>query len=246
MYFGDEEVPDRKQLPWKMPEIPPGLHVGKWGDWYITEDTPPLIRGYFRGLVQPEHRNYILLKEGQTRMSLTPMELESMAPYVAAAHGHVVVVGAGMGVYLYNVLEKPEVTEVTLSEKDEVVREMLDDMGLGTDLYPDKLSVIHKDALEIQQLSEEVDFLYVDIWELLMDGRALAETSQIWKAIQSKEVAYWGQELDLIHWLHMNGYKPPVRKAHVKKWKRSVGLPLHIMPSMELWAMEAARNVASY
>src|SRR3974377_1497787 len=111
-------------LPWPDPVVPEyrTLRIGKWR----CRPTPAgeRILGYWRphNTAPPGWMYEQECAEGWRRwMSLTPMELESHMPHIAAAHGTVVVAGLGMGFYLYNVLCKPEVRKVIVLEKNKDV-----------------------------------------------------------------------------------------------------------------------------
>jgi len=243
------EDPGYTKLPWLLPKVPI-YRTGKYGTWELNKQQIPILRGYFNG-IQPFGENYILKKGKKVWMSTTPMELESMAPYIEAAHGHVVVVGGGMGIYLTNVIAKPEVTEVTLIEKDEEVLDFLykNEMSVTASgnlskEWTTKLSIIHKDVFDIKNWSEEVDFLYIDIWMTLGTKQALPDTKKIWNIIKSKEIAFWSQEIEFIHWCWEQGFQPPPSKGQVKKWVKSTGAPLYTMKNFEDWSHRAAKNIA--
>ena len=106
------------KLPWPELEVPEYSEASNGGGWKLEKKTPPMIRGYFNGLQIPKNDNWVLTKDNTFWMSLTPMETESQAPHAAAATGHTVIMGFGMGMLAYNVPKKPEVTKVTVIEID--------------------------------------------------------------------------------------------------------------------------------
>ncbi len=55
----------------------------------------------------------------QPWMSLTPMELYTLAPGIRFAKGHVVIAGLGLGYQLLEVAKKPNVTRITLVERSQ-------------------------------------------------------------------------------------------------------------------------------
>ena len=55
----------------------------------------------------------------QPWMSLTPMELFTLAPGIKLAKGHVVIAGLGLGYQLLEVAKKPSVTRITLVERSQ-------------------------------------------------------------------------------------------------------------------------------
>ena len=78
-------------LPWPEIRIPP-YRTGRVGAWELKRQEQPVLRGYFRGL-QACAKNYVLVREGRVWMSLSPVEIESLAPHVAHMRGRVVIAG---------------------------------------------------------------------------------------------------------------------------------------------------------
>jgi hypothetical protein len=103
-------------LPWSEFRVP-HYPTGRVGAWELKRQFQPVLRGVFRGL-QTAAENYLLTKDGRVSMSLSPIEIESLAPYVPRMRGHVVIAGLGMGLALYNALLRPAVRGVTVVERD--------------------------------------------------------------------------------------------------------------------------------
>jgi hypothetical protein len=242
---------DNLELPWGevlIPEIP----LGKFGDWEIIEDTPAVARGYFRG-VQEVRRNLILKRGDDIWMSLTPMELESMLPHIHGASGKVTVIGGGLGVYLFNVLRKPEVTSVTLIEKDPEIVRLLVEMGVFSwDDGEDKLKIITSDAMNLDPRDPRnfsavrPDFMFVDIWMNMNDERAVAMTQIIQSKLDAEVVGIWTQELMFITWLSGQGRTPPPTGEDWRDWEKSHGIPVHTYTDAPLWSFRAAEQVIHY
>ena len=242
---------DHMPLPWGEPTYP-SIAAGKFGRWtvqHIPTPSVPLIRGYFRGLQLHTQPNTVLLDEhGDVWMALTPMETESQLPHIASARGHVVVVGAGLGFYLVNVLDKPEVTEVTLIEQDQDVLDVLHTSLDGTGYWLDnrKLSTIHMDVFDLPHWTEPVDYLYVDIWQILGSERALTDTHRLVELFKPVGVGYWGMELDFVHWAHAQGLKPPPTEEQWGRWIEWTGMPIRPKTGHAWWALKAVQNVNLY
>lgn len=198
------------ELPYPAPQVPQ-YKEGRYRSWEIGRYDVPILRGYFRGMQTNMRNNYILRKyvrkEPRTWMSLTPMELESHMPHIAAAHGHVLCVGLGLGMYLYNILQKPEVTRVTLIEKEETVLRLLEKRAnmkewpgiekLRAKVFKDVFSDYAKNCTPVQ---DGFDVIYADIWETLGDEEARAGMVQIAQSFKSDNQSWWGMELDFIEW----------------------------------------------
>lgn len=249
------EMFDHTDLPWNEVRIPPAIRPGKFGDWEIVEDTPPVARGYFRGLQSMEdRRNWVLRKKDTVWMSVTPMELESMSPHVDAATGKVVVVGGGLGVYVYNVLAKKDVREVVLIEKDlEVCRLLERHLHIWSWHGAEKLTILRGiDAMDIDidhpanWCAGRPDFLYVDIWSELGDKRTVPMTQIIQAIIDARQVAFWSMELEFIHWCGVKKKSPPPTGWDWREWVESTGLPLNSYVDVAYWSLVAAEQVTNY
>jgi hypothetical protein len=77
--------------------------AGRIGEWRIERQVQPMLRDYFRGL-QHAGENWLLTRGDPVWMSLSPVEVEKLAPHVPHMRGHVVIAGLGMGLALYNAL----------------------------------------------------------------------------------------------------------------------------------------------
>jgi hypothetical protein len=114
-------VIDSWTLPWPEIRVPP-YRTGHVGEWELKRQRQSVLRGYFRGL-QTCTENYLLMRDNRVWMSLSPVEIESLAPHVAQMRGHVVIAGLGIGLALSNALLRPPVRRVTVLECDnEVIR----------------------------------------------------------------------------------------------------------------------------
>lgn len=211
-------------LPWPELRIP-AYRPGALERWSLQKYENLAQLGYFTdrqgaGLV------YALLENGRSWMSTAWDEIESQAPHVAAARGHVVVMGAGMGVVLYNILRKHEVEKVTLVDRDPLVVDLLRQItNLDEWAGVEKLAIEIVDAFDFQP-SMPVDYLYVDIWADPGDPQALTHTQQIQKNVCAKSVGWWTQEIDFLRWLEAKqpGSMPGV--AQYAAWVAETGLPL--------------------
>jgi hypothetical protein len=207
-------------LPWPELDIPPYREASLDG-WSIRRLNLIPQAGYFRA-AHHIRSQYTLLADETTWMSTAPMEIESNAPHVAAANDHTVVMGAGMGLTLYNILRKPDVKKVTLVEICPTAIELLQKAAdIESWAGFEKLTIETTDAFEYQP-SESVDHLYVDIWPALGDEQAVAQTQQIQRRVKADSVGWWGQEIAFLHWL---GERPPTLKRY-QAWAREIDLPL--------------------
>jgi len=236
------------KLPWKKLKIPDYKAVES-GDWSLTKHDVPYIRGYFNGLQRNKLPNWVLKKGSEIWMSLTPMEVESQAPHAAAAYGHTVIMGFGMGMLTYNVLKNPAVTKVTVVEIDPEVVELIKEVS-DMDNWPgiEKLTIEYADALEWKP-SEPVDVVLADIWPDLGDMKLRPDMVKIYENTKPTVIAGWGMELDYISWMQDNGYAPGDEcMGTYRRYAKDIGLPLIEIDNDEYpgLALDAARNVTMY
>ena len=167
----------RWDLPWPRLRIPTYREMAL-GAWSIRRMAPVSQWRYFHTELMIASQ-YTLLSGDESWMSTAPIEIEGQVQHVAAAHGHVVVMGAGLGVVLYNLLRKRQVKHVTLVEYDpDVIYLLRQAAGLDHWNGIQKLSCEIGDAFEYHS-PIPVDTLYVDIWAKPADPQALADTQRI-------------------------------------------------------------------
>lgn len=169
---------------------------------------PDVVRGYFTGF-QPIGVNWILSekkvptaaeqpssrKNLVTWMSITPMERESMSHHALWSRGHVMIGGLGMGLLLYNVCRRREVTKVTVVEKiPGVIRLFHKICDPETWVGWEKVEIVQADIFDYTP-SEKVDTLLLDIWPSLGDEDLERHTRLVQGRVCADLVLAWGQEL---------------------------------------------------
>lgn len=157
------------------------LAQGYWGPTRLIETLPALVRG------------------GDVWMSLSPVEMESQEIGIALSHGHVVVMGMGMGWAAVVAALRDEVTRVTVVERDDDVLAIHRELNLFAQL-PEaaraKLRIVQGDALE-WRADAPVDLLMPDIWlPLVSDGR-VEEVRRMQANVKARSIYFWGQELEI-------------------------------------------------
>ena len=92
-------------------------------------------------------------------MSNTPDEIRDFMPFVWRASGRVLINGLGLGVVLTAILQKEEVKEVIVIEKEQDV------INLVAPYFNDsRLTIIHADAYEYSP-EGKFDCVWHDIWD---------------------------------------------------------------------------------
>ena len=209
-----------RNFPW------PGLRVPIYrpatlGYWSLKKVKQIAQFGYFQDWQGQGDIDALYYAE-QTWMSNARDEVDSQTPHVAAAFDHTVLMGAGMGIALFNLLSKPDVTCVTLVERDPLVIELLR-QSTDFEAWPgiDKLCIEIIDALDYLP-NVQVDHLYADIWATPGEPRSIADMQRIQANVRASLVGWWGQELLFLDWLA--GEVPTLE--NYRAWADEIGLPL--------------------
>lgn len=131
---------------------------------HYLEATP---LGYF---LNPFY--YLVIKQqGVTWMSVTPFEINTMAPVIDKVSGNVITLGLGLGYFASMAALKPEVKEVLVIEKDQHVIDIF-----LKQIYPylenkEKIKIHHEDAFDfLRNNTRPFDHLFVDIHHTADDG----------------------------------------------------------------------------
>jgi hypothetical protein len=158
-------------------------------------------------------------------MSLSPVEIESLAPHIPHMRGHVVIAGLGMGLALYNSLLRPAVRRVTVLERDPEVIALFETIKGPKWPSPDHFAIEVVDA-RAWRSPEPVDYLYADIWDKLGAPEAAADTRAMCRAMRPKSAGYWGMEANFVSFLARNRCAPPVTRAQFRAWAHTLGIPI--------------------
>jgi hypothetical protein len=150
-------------------------------------DATPL--GYF---VEPFY--YLVIKQqGVTWMSVTPFEINTMAPILNKMNGKVITLGLGLGYFASMAALKPEVDEVLVIEKDKQVIQLF-----LKHIYPhlenkEKIKIKHADAFDFaKENPEPFDHLFVDIHHTAEDGLPMyIKMKKIEALSRSGQWHYW-------------------------------------------------------
>lgn len=109
-------------------------------------------------------------QDGREWMTVTPSERSTMLRDVEAARGNVAVFGLGLGYYAFMTARKPEVSHVTVIERDPAVIDLFTQYILPQFPCRDKISLMQADAYDFAAKMQGFDTAYVDIWHDVLDG----------------------------------------------------------------------------
>ncbi|MEM7223814.1 MAG: hypothetical protein AAF495_12585 [Pseudomonadota bacterium] len=169
------------------------LDNGYCGDTYGVAGTPVLLR-----------RNG---KSWETWMAITPFEVESQEIVCRHAWGHTVVMGLGMGWAALNIALRPEVTKVTVVERDPEIIELFQVSGARDGLADEvleKLEIVEADALTWRS-AVPVDVLFADIWRKFADRRTLDQVRAMQANLAAEQIYFWGQEEVILEQAYKRG-----------------------------------------
>ena len=147
--------------------------------------------GYFeRGFRYPA-----VLEDGREWMTLMPNEIITTKPHIEKAYGKVLTFGLGLGYFAFHASLKPNVSAVTVVERDENVIKLFEDNILPQFPYKNKINIVCSDAFEFAKSnfkSGKYDFVFTDIWHDASDGVELYLKMKGYEKLSPKtEYGYW-------------------------------------------------------
>lgn len=176
----------------------PQYRLASQGRWQLRGAEMSVSMGYWsparlmQGMVG-------LVRDGETWMSTTPMELESQEIGIRLARGHVLIGGMGMGWCAVNCALSPLVSRVTVVELDPDILELHRELDLAAQLPVEaqaKLNLVQGDAYRYVP-DQPVDLLMPDIWLPLMNDGRVEEVRGMQANVGAREIYFWGQELEI-------------------------------------------------
>lgn len=132
-----------------------------------AEHTP---LGYFKkSFIYPA-----IIQNDTIWMSIIPHEIKTMAESIKNAKGRVLVLGLGLGYYLFHILSKKEVISVDVIELDKRIIDLFNANLLKYFPHQEKINIIHTDAFDyLNKCQNKYDYVFADIWHNVGDGEML-------------------------------------------------------------------------
>jgi hypothetical protein len=195
------------------------------GRWTLHPPAMVLTRGYWSPPALVDNVR-ALTRDGDTWMSLTPLEIESQAIGVHYASGHVAIFGLGMGWVAAVTAMRDSVTRVTVIERDPDVIALHAELDLFARLPGGagaKIRIVEGDALEWRP-DAPVDLLMPDIWLWLVSDGRVEEVRQMQANVAATKVYFWGQEMEIAR--HARALGIDLDTAGVAQVIAGFGLPL--------------------
>src|SRR4051794_39032680 len=176
----------------------PAYRPATCGRWEVVIGNIGFAPGYWSGPTLVSGMA-ALLRDGETWMSISPLEIESEEIGIRAGQGHVLILGLGLGWAAAASASLPAVTRVTVVERDSEVIALHRALDIFSQLEPEaraKLDVVEGDALDYRP-SEPVDLMIPDIWQPLVGGDRVEEVRRMQANVGARAVYFWGQELEI-------------------------------------------------
>ena len=117
-----------------------------------------------------------VLENGREWMTVTPNEIETMAPDLQAAQGRVAVLGLGLGYFAFMAAQKKSVSAVTIVEREAAAIALFQAHLLPQFPEKEKITVCAGDALDFLGRSPDdwpFDYVFIDLWHDVGDGLPL-------------------------------------------------------------------------
>lgn len=192
-YLRAIRFPEAQRGEWRMTHMaysPYELFVRD--DLQIMPDGREIVRlGYFdEAFVYPA-----VLQHGREWMTVTPNEIETMAPAIRAARGHVAALGLGLGYFAFMASEKTDVDRVTVVERDPQVIELFRQHILPQFANGAKIRIVQADAYDYVcrcMDDDAVDTVFVDLWHDVSDGAQMYQRMKAMEKYAPQTVfSYW-------------------------------------------------------
>lgn len=104
-------------------------------------------------------------------MTVTPNEINTIQPCVKESRGRVLTFGLGLGYYAFHCLLKPEVSRVTVVERNPEVIAVFREWLLPHFPRPEALEIVQADAFDYATSHlGEYDTVFTDLWHDVEDG----------------------------------------------------------------------------
>lgn len=138
-----------------------------------------------------------VFEEERDWMSLAPNEIVTLRRPVAEASGRVLTYGLGLGYFTFMAARKPDVSSVTVVERDPNAIRLFNEVILPCFEHPEKVRIIEEDALKFAEdlKPDAYDYVFADIWRDASDGMELyRQLRPLEKSAPQTKFSYWIQQ----------------------------------------------------
>lgn len=165
---------------------------------------------------------------GNTMMSLTWMEVQSMFIPISFAFGDVITAGLGLGYYALAVAAKDEVDKVTVFESNRNVIDFFT-KSFSKRRGFDKIDIVNEDVRKLKDA--RADFVFMDVYQTLLPDQVVDDIRLFSKNNSFDNYRFWGQE-----------------RVYLDEWVETRRMPEIIASSLyekdflRMWASESERR----
>ena len=157
-------------------------------------------------------------------MSLSPVEIESLAPHVPRMQGHVVIAGLGIGLALYNALLRRAARVVTVVERNPDVIALFE--AIRDPDWPSPTASRSSRPMPGGGLPSRSTTSTPISGTSSAPPKAAADTRAMCRNLRPKSAGYWGMEANFVSFLARNRCKPPVTRPQFRAWASILGVPI--------------------
>lgn len=138
--------------------------------------------------------SYLALSyKSEVWMSITPNEINTMAPYINEAKDNILVLGLGLGYYPFMISEKEDVKNIIIVELDQNIIDIFNEKLLPLFPHKEKIRVIKGDAVQyLKNNKNHYDYVFADLWHNPEDGLPIyLKIKEIEKQYKGTIFQYW-------------------------------------------------------
>ena len=143
-----------------------------------------------------------LVEGDKVWMSVAPSEIETIQPHIDECSGNVLTLGCGIGYFAYMASLKPDVSSVTIVERNPLVIKIFTESILPQFQYKDKIHIIEADAVDYLLSIEDgtYDYCFADVWDGSYDIESYIPVKLAGNRFRKMKMGYW-IELSMINHL---------------------------------------------
>ena len=146
----------------------------------------------FIGYFDKEFPFLALTNRDVTWMSITPNEINTMAPAIKEVKGNVLVMGLGLGYFPFMISNKDDVKSVVIIEEDQTIIDLFTNHLLPQFPHQEKITIVKENALKTKtDFINSFDYCFVDLWHDPVDGLPFYQYFKKMESNLKTKMLYW-------------------------------------------------------
>lgn len=143
---------------WSLKKVPSSLLYGE------NNNLLKKIENLYDNSIEESNSSFLLFNKKEDRFVMSDTSLEKITNlnFVSEAKGDVLIIGLGIGLIIFPLLSKVDVSSITVIEKSEELVSQIKPFISSNDTYG-KFSVEIGNAFNYETL-KKYDYIYIDIW----------------------------------------------------------------------------------